>query len=97
MSQVNIFFLREVARNPALAYSVGMDWVEIFRTTDPLEAERLRDEILKPNGVKAVIRDRTSHPFNTPSMAGGYYLAVEAADADRARELLEGEVATKTE
>src|SRR5262249_13127627 len=79
----------------ALSYSVRMDWVEIFRTTDPLEAERIRDEILGPNGVEAVIRDRTSHPFNTPSMTGGYYLAVEAADADRAREVLESEGAPK--
>jgi hypothetical protein len=65
-----------------------MDWVEIFRTTEMLEAERLRDQVLKPNGVEAVIRDRTSHPFNTPTMVGGYYLAVRAADAERARELL---------
>jgi hypothetical protein len=78
-----------VAENTGLDYIVTMDWVEIFRTTDPLEAERIRDEVLKPNGVEAVIRDRTSHPFNTPTMAGGYYLAVKEADADRARELLE--------
>ena len=78
-----------MAENTNYTYNVGMDWVEIFRTTDPLEAERIRDEVLKPNGVEAVIRDRTSHPFNTPTMAGGYYLAVKAGDADRARELLE--------
>jgi hypothetical protein len=78
-----------VAENTKRTYNVGMDWVEIFRTTDPLEAERIRDEVLKPNGVEAVIRDRTSHPFNTPTMAGGYYLAVQQADADRARELIE--------
>jgi hypothetical protein len=78
-----------VAENTISTYIVGMDWVEIFRTTDPLEAERLLNEVLKPNGVEAVIRDRTSHPFNTPSMAGGYYLAVKAADAEKARELIE--------
>ena len=78
-----------MAENTVYTYNVGMDWVEIFRTTDALEAERIRDEVLKPNGVEAVIRDRSSHPFNTPTMAGGYYLAVKQADADRARELLE--------
>ena len=67
-----------------------MDYVEVFQTSDPLEAERVRDQVLAPNGIEATIRDRTSHPFNTPTMSGGYYLAVAAADADRARELIAG-------
>jgi len=65
------------------------DLVEIYRTGDPLEADVIRDEVLAPNQIACFIRDRTSHPFNTPTMAGGLYLAVARPDAERARKLIE--------
>ena len=62
--------------------------VEIYRTGEGLEADAVRDEVLQPNQVECVILDRTSHPFNTPTMAGGYYIAVPDEQAERARALI---------
>ena len=66
------------------------DLVEIYRTPDPLEADIVCDEVLAPNEIDCFVRDRTSHPFNTPTMAGGLYLAVARENAQRARELIAG-------
>jgi len=65
------------------------DLVEIYRTSDPLEADVIRDEVMAPNQVESVILDRTSHPFNTPTMDGAYFIAVPDAQAEQARSLLE--------
>ena len=64
------------------------DLVEIYQTSDSLEADVIRDEVLTPNQVESVILDRTSHPFNTPTMSGAYFIAVPQDDVERARRLL---------
>jgi len=63
---------------------------EIYHTSDALEAEVIRDEVLAPNQVESVILDRTSHPFNTPVMSGAYYIGVPEEQAEQARGLIEG-------
>ncbi|HJZ84219.1 MAG TPA: hypothetical protein VKN99_03570 [Polyangia bacterium] len=64
------------------------DLVEIYHTDDALEADAIRDEVLLPNQVECVILDRTSHPFNTPTMSGALFIAVPRADAEQARALV---------
>ena len=64
------------------------DLVEIYQTSDSLEADVIRDEVLSPNQVDSVILDRTSHPFNTPTMSGAYFIAVPEDDAEHARKLV---------
>jgi hypothetical protein len=64
------------------------DFIEVFATSDRAEADIVRDEVLAPNGVSAVIRDRSSHPFNTSSMSGAFYVAVPREEAQSALDLL---------
>ena len=65
------------------------DLVEIYCTSDQFEADVIRDQVFAPNQVEAVILDRTSHPFNTPTMSGAYFIAVPQRQSERARSLLE--------
>src|SRR6478672_7506331 len=63
--------------------------VEVYRAGQSMEADRAMVEVLSPEGIDCFLRDRTSHALPAPdSEAGGYFIAVPVADADRARELL---------
>jgi hypothetical protein len=73
---------------PADDDTESTDLAEIYQTPDPLEADVIQDEILGPNDIESRILDRTSHPFNTPTMAGALYIAVPRAQAERARALV---------
>jgi hypothetical protein len=68
------------------------DYVEVYSTDDQVEAFRLVDAVLRPAGIEAVIRDRMAHALPAPaSQPGGYFIAVPAADRDRALELIEAD------
>ena len=65
------------------------DYVEVHRTADQEEALRIRDVVLRPAGIEAVIHDRVDHALPAPaSQPGGYFIAVPAADRERALTLL---------
>jgi hypothetical protein len=64
------------------------DLTEIYETDNALEADAIQDEVLSPHDVRMEIRDRTSHAFPTTTATGGFFIAVAAADAERARELI---------
>ena len=62
---------------------------EIYHTDSPIEALRIVDTLLKPNGVEAFIHDRMSHSFPAPSSEPGQVaIAVTAADQAKALEIL---------
>ena len=66
------------------------DFVEIYRTDSQTEATRIVEVVLCPQGVQAVLHDRTDHSFPTPaSQPGNYFVAVLAAERDRALALLD--------
>lgn len=77
------------------------EFVEIYRTDSPHDARRLRDVVLRPQGIDAVLHDRMDHALPAPiTQPGVVSIAVPAADADRAltllREFLAAEAETTT-
>lgn len=78
----------EDTETPLLSSSVE-DPVEVYRCTNPLEADRALVEVLEPAGIAAVRHDRVESALPAPATApGAYFIAVSAEDADAARELL---------
>jgi hypothetical protein len=66
------------------------EFVEIHRTDSPTEATRLVEVVLRPQGIEAVIHDRTIHAIPAPASApGDLFIAVPASQRDRARALLD--------
>ena len=63
--------------------------VEVYRSTDAMDADRAIVEVLQPEGIDCFLRDRVSHALPAPdSETGGYFVAVPEANADTARALL---------
>jgi hypothetical protein len=63
--------------------------VEVYRCANELEADRAMIEILEEEGIECFRRDRISHALPAPDAEpGAYFIAVPAAEAERARELL---------
>jgi hypothetical protein len=63
--------------------------VEIFRTADALAAQTAIDSVLRPAGFEPVLLDRTQHTIPaSPSMMGGYFVAVPIDDVENATEEL---------
>lgn len=74
------------------------EFVEVYRTDSPEEARRLRDVVLRPEGIEAVLHDRTDHALPAPaSQSGEVSIAVPAAQADRAVEILDEFLAAERE
>ncbi|MBI4509666.1 MAG: DUF2007 domain-containing protein [Deltaproteobacteria bacterium] len=66
------------------------DFVEIYRTDSPAEAYRIRDVVLIPQGITAVVHDRMDHAFPAPSAQPGVVsVAVPMSQRDRAVSLIE--------
>lgn len=67
-----------------------VSYTEVYRAAHILEADRAAVEILQPEDIAVVRRDRVIHAIPAPSSeVGAYFLAVPETDADRARRLLE--------
>jgi len=67
-----------------------VSYTEVYRAAHILEADRAAVEILQPEGIAVVRRDRVIHAIPAPSSeVAAYFLAVPETDADRARRLLE--------
>ncbi len=65
------------------------DFVEIYHTDSPSEADRLVDVVLRPQGIEAVMHDRMSHAIPAPaSEPGEVSIAVPAAQREQAEALL---------
>ncbi len=65
------------------------DFVEIYRTDSQTDAMRIVDLVLVPQGIEAVLHDRTDHAFPTPaSQPGDFFVAVTANQEKRAIELI---------
>ena len=63
--------------------------IEVYRTTNNMDADRAIVEVLQPDGISCFLRDRISHALPAPdSENGGYFIAVPDAQADAARGLL---------
>jgi hypothetical protein len=65
------------------------EYEEVFESDSVIEAQRIVDVILRPQGIDAVLHDRTSHAFPAPAtMAGGVFVAVLSEQVRKARELI---------
>jgi hypothetical protein len=63
--------------------------VEVYRTNRDMEANRILVEVLEPARVDGFRRDRVVHALPAPDAeVGGYFIAVYAQDAERARDLI---------
>ncbi len=70
--------------------TTAADYVEIHRTSDRQEADRLIKTVLEPEGIEAVIHDRVDHALPAPdAQAGAYFIAVPESQRDKARALLD--------
>jgi hypothetical protein len=66
------------------------DFVEIYETDSPTEAERIVDVVLRPEGIEAVLHDRMSHAFPAPSSEpGNIAVAVPNEQREQAQQLLD--------
>jgi hypothetical protein len=45
--------------------------VEIYHTPSTLEAHKILDVILRPEGIEGVMHDRVDHAFPAPAAQGG--------------------------
>jgi hypothetical protein len=62
---------------------------EVYTCDDIGEAEAIRDEVLKPNGIVGFIEDKTPHMLPTPATTpSSYRIRVGHSRAAEARELL---------
>ncbi len=68
----------------------GGEWVEIRITSDPLEAEMIRD-LLESGGIQVVLRSSkvTPYPVNIGKI-GENKVLVQRKDRDAAEEVLQG-------
>ena len=68
----------------------GGEWVEIRITSDPLEAEMIRD-LLGSGGIEVVLRSSkvTPYPVNIGKI-GEIKVLVQRKDRDAAEEVLQG-------
>jgi hypothetical protein len=66
------------------------DTVEVYRTTNEMDANRAIVEVLSPEHILAFRRDRFSHALPAPGTeTGGYFIAVRKIESEKARSLLE--------
>jgi hypothetical protein len=68
----------------------GGEWVEIQITSDPLEADMIRD-LLESGGIQVVLRSSkvTPYPVNIGKI-GEIKVLVQRKDRDAAEEVLQG-------
>lgn len=66
-----------------------LDLAEVFRCGARMEANRVIDELLAPEGIEGFVHDRTSSSLPARAEMGDYFVAVPADKAPRARGLLE--------
>ena len=65
------------------------DLVEVYRCITEMEADRAMVEVLEPVGIESYLHDRVSHALPAPaSEPGSFFIAVNAEDAERARDIL---------
>ena len=71
------------------------EWVEVFMTSDPLEAEMIKD-ILESGDIPAVIRSSKIRPYpvNIGRM-GEIKILVRAEDKEAAEKVIRGETDTE--
>ena len=71
------------------------EWVEVFMTSDPLEAEMIKD-ILESGDIPAVIRSSKVRPYpvNIGKM-GEIKILVRAEDKEVAEKVIRGETDTE--
>ena len=65
------------------------NWIKIYSTRNPLQAEVLKG-MLEANGVMAVIINKQSSSFNL-ALNGNIEVMVNADDEDTAKSLMEAE------
>ena len=66
------------------------EFVEVYRTDSMEEALRISDVVLVPQGIEAVIHDRTNHALPAPvAQPGVISVAVPAPDRTRALGVIE--------
>jgi hypothetical protein len=67
------------------------DWVNVFLTYDPLEAEMIKD-LLESGGIDTVLRSSKVSPFPVNiGKIGEIKILVRTEDEEAARKLIEGE------
>ncbi len=63
--------------------------VEVWIAPSTVVAQKILDVLLTPEGIEATVHDRRDAMFPSEGEPGGYYVAVRADQADRAREILD--------
>jgi hypothetical protein len=70
---------------------VEKDWIDVFLTYDPLEAEMIKD-LLESGGIATVLRSSKVSPFPVNvGKIGEIKILVRREDEEAARKLIEGE------
>ena len=64
------------------------EYVEVYRTESAIVAQKMLDEVLRPEGIRAQMHDRLEKMFPGQGKPGGVYIAAAVEQADAARELI---------
>jgi hypothetical protein len=67
----------------------AVDFLEIYHTDSTVEAGRILEVVLRPQGVEGVLHDRMDHAMPAPTaQPGEVAIAVPADQRDQALEIL---------
>lgn len=72
-----------------MATKTGEELVEVYRAGSAVEADKIVTVVLNPEGIEASVLDRNDREFPGVGQPGGYYVAVDESQKDRARELID--------
>ena len=65
------------------------DFVEVFHTDSLVEAQKMVDVLLAPEGIEASVHDRQDMAFPGVGQPGGFYIAVPAEHREKAIRLID--------
>ncbi len=64
-------------------------FVEVFHTDSVVEARKIVDVLLVPDGIEASVHDRKDLAFPGVGQPGGFYIAVAASQREKALGLID--------
>jgi hypothetical protein len=71
-----------------MATAKNTDVVEVYRTESTIVAQKIVDVILIPDGINAVVHDRSDRAFPGIGQPGGWFVAVPGLQREEALRLI---------
>lgn len=72
-----------------MATKPGEELVEVYRAGSAVEADKIVTVVLNPEGIEASVLDRNDREFPGIGQSGGYFVAVDESQKERALQLID--------